>query len=252
MTESPPLLKLIVRAIVEKYLNMKNQENFHEVEFSFLYMHYNDAKKFNELAKEENSKLKSFYARHSIISVVFALESLINRVLFEFCLFKKNIDTFDKLSLPEKWLTAPLVCGKDRPIGKTFDSSSEPFQSFSELVKIRNWFAHPKSKDFIPATKTPWTIHIVDLDKEVPWIETKKGDNWPQTKIPKNPFDLTEIHSQKALDIFKSMKEELLVLFEGVLSEDWLWIIKLKNIKTNEIEKITLDSLWGGFTPNND
>lgn len=231
---------------------MQNRKNIHEVEFSFFYMHYKDALKFHELAKQEKSKLKSFFVRHSIISIVFTFEALINRVLFEFCLFKSNIESFDKLSLPEKWLTVPLVCGKDKPIGKTFDTSCEPFQSFFELVKIRNWFVHPKPTNFIPAEKTPWTIHIEDLNKEVPWVETKKGDFWPHTRIPKNPFDLNENHSKKAINNFEAMKKKLLILFNGIFDEEWLWTIKLKDKVGNEIEEITIDSLWGGFTPNDD
>ncbi len=79
----------------------------------------------------------------------------------------------------------------------------------------------------------------------------KKGDIWPQTKIPKNPFELNESHSEKAIEVFELMKNQLLVLFKGVLDEEWLWTIRLKNKVANEIEEITIDSFWGGFTPDN-
>jgi hypothetical protein len=211
-------------------------------------MHYKDALKFHELAVNENSKLKSLYVRHSIISVVLALEALINRVLFEFCIFKSHIDTFEKLSIVEKWLTCPLVSGKEFPVGKTFDQSKEPFQSFKELVNIRNWFVHPKNTEFIPATKTPWTIHVEETDKTIPWVETEKGDVWPQTKIPRNPFELVELHSEKAIKVFESMKDNLLELFKDTFDEDWLWTLKLITTEEIKTELISIDSLWGGFT----
>ena len=224
----------------------------HQVELSLLYMHYKDALKFHNLAEDEKSKLKSLYVRHSIISAVFALEAMINRVLFEFCLFKPHLDSFEKLSIVEKWLTCPLVCGKDFPVGKTFDNSGEPFQSFQELVRIRNWFVHPKHTEFVPATKTPWTIHVEETDKTIPWVETEKGDVWPHTQIPRNPFELVESHSEKAIKVFEFMKNELLKLFKDVFDEDWLWTLKLITTEDIKTELVSIDSLWGGFTPDNE
>ena len=56
------------------------------VELNFFYMHYNDAKQFAKWAFEtrDGDVNPSIYVRHSIISVVFASEALINRVLAEF------------------------------------------------------------------------------------------------------------------------------------------------------------------------
>jgi len=225
---------------------MSNQDQPYEIELSLLYMHLRDARKFDNLAKSEKTKLRSLYARHSTLSVVFALEAIINRVYDDFYLNQVKPNPFEKLNLIEKWIVAPLVCGKDKPIGKKFDRSKEPFQSFEELIRIRNWFVHPKPGDYVPAVETPWTI-LIEMDSlEVQGIEIKVGSTWPQTKIPKNPFELTGEHSEKALKTFDMMKNELLEVFKGIIDEKWLWKIRKKSIKTDMVD---IDNLWGGYTP---
>ena len=56
-------------------------EPTHEVEINFFYLHFRDAETFLEFASEEKSPLISFYARHTILSSVFAAEALINRLI---------------------------------------------------------------------------------------------------------------------------------------------------------------------------
>ena len=208
-------------------------------------MHLRDAKKLHALAKSEKTKLRSLYARHSILSVVFAFEAIINRVYDDLYLNQVNPNPFEKLSLFEKWLVAPLVCGKNKPIGTKFDRSKEPFQSFQELISIRNWFVHPKPGDYVPAVETPWTILIETGSSEVKGIEIKVGPTWSQTKIPKNPFEWTGEHSNTALKTFDLMKKELLEAFKGIIDEKWLWKIRQKSMKTDA----HIDNLWGGYTP---
>ena len=229
-----------------------DEKKAEEVELNLFYLHYRDAQKFHELATEDKTKLKSFYARHSILAIIFAFEALINKIYSEYYTPDQELSIIEKLSTREKWLLAPLVCAIENPtrtrqIG-TFGKSREPFQSFSELLTIRNWLVHPKTGYFIPAIKTPWTISILESDKEVPWIETRKGTLWPQTRIPKNPFEITEKHSQTALDCFQNMFDELVRLFDGVFTQDWVWEIKLKQPNGN-VETISIDSLWSGYTP---
>lgn len=165
----------------------------HEVELNLFYLHIRDAEKAQEYAAQEQSKLKSFFARQSILSTMFAFEALINKVYADF---------------------------------------------------------HPKTGYFIPAIKTPWSITVMGKNnKEVPWIETQSGPVWPHTHIPKNPFELNKEHATKALQCFRDMLKELLRLFEGVFLEDWLWEMKLKEIDSGKIERVSIDSLWGGYTP---
>lgn len=223
----------------------------YEVELNFFYMHYNDAVTFHKLAKLEKTKLKSLYARHSILSVVFSLEALINRVYAELYIGNVPIEQIDKLETFNKWLIAPFLCGKDnKTIGKGFDKSREPFQSFKELLAIRNFLVHPKADKFIPAIKQDATITILETKQEVPWFETLKGKKWPQTKIPLNPFEIDETHSEKAITILDSMKDYLLSLFKDIIDFSWLFTldVRLERSKEGE-ERILIQSLWGGYTP---
>jgi hypothetical protein len=50
-------------------------------------------------------------------------------------------EIFDKISLEGKWLLLPKILGK-----KSFDQGSEPFQSFSKLIKYRNELIHYKGR----------------------------------------------------------------------------------------------------------
>lgn len=222
----------------------------HEVELNFFYMYYNDAKKLVELAKKERSKLKSFYARHAILSVVFASEAIINRVLDEFFLPVSGKDLLERLSPREKWYVAPLMCGKENPAGKTYDTSKEPFQSFSELVKIRNWLVHPKADEFVDAsTNDGSTITIIKTEQEIPWVDTIKGRIWPHMRIPVNPFELTAKHAQKALEVLDAMIKELKDLLKDIITDDWLWEIDIRAKQSGQLNRITVTSLWGGYTP---
>jgi hypothetical protein len=50
-------------------------------------------------------------------------------------------DNFERISIEGKWLFLPEILGKT-----TFDQGSEPFQSFSEMVKYRNELVHYKGR----------------------------------------------------------------------------------------------------------
>ncbi len=226
------------------------EEATHEVELSFYYMHYNDARKFAEMAEKEQSKLKSLYARHAILSVVFASEALINRVLAEFSTPTSIRDILEKLSITDKWRIAARVCAKHPHKPKAFDNSAEPFQSFAELIRVRNWLVHPKVEQFIEAKHTPGeTITDIDTGDQFPWVDTLEGQRWPQTKIPKNPFELTASHARKVIEILETMVKKLQQYLGGLMTEDWLMEIGLRTKGTAEEKRITIDGLWGGYTP---
>lgn len=219
-----------------------------KVELNFFYLHIHDAEKFCNLAKKDTSKLKSFYARHTILSVVFATEALINRVLDEFLLPGISSENIEKLSTFDKWIIAPFICGKEIPVGTPFDKSKEPFQSLKELIRIRNWLVHPKPGKYLEARKSDNTILMAQTGQEIPWIDTLKGDRWPQTGIPLNPFEIDEDDAQKALDILNSIVDEFLSVFNEIIDSEWLEELNLET-KSGEKEKISIDSLWGGYTP---
>jgi len=227
-----------------------NDNATHEVELNFYYLHYNDCKKFVEWASDEASTLKSLYSRHAILSAVFASEALINRVLNDFYLPGEGAKSIERLNAPEKWYTAPLLCGETKASDNTFDSSKQPFQSFVELNKIRNWLVHPKMGSYIEATKDPKSsITLMSRGIEIPWVETLKSDVWPITQIPLNPFELDESHAVTALEILDAMVNELKSLMTDTVTDDWLYEIQLKEKVTKAVEKITTQSLWGGYTP---
>lgn len=222
----------------------------HEVELNFYYLHYNDCMKFVEWANQEQSTLKSLYARHAILSAVFASEALINRVLHDFYLPAQGFASIERLNTFEKWYSAPLLCGKTSSSQKTFDSSKPPFQSFVELVKIRNWLVHPKVGRYIEARKDPnSTISVLNKGIEIPWIDTLEGGIWGITRIPLNPFELDGRHAQKALVILEAMVSKLKELMSDTITDDWLFEIELRDKGRQVIEKINTLSLWGGYTP---
>ena len=217
---------------------------------NLFYLHFNDAKTFCEMAHEKHIGSSGFYERHVILSTVFSSEALIYRVVSTFSSIP--FESLEKLSIQAKWLIAPLVCMSANKVSspQTFDTSMEPYQSFQELVRIRNWFAHPKVDQFVPAIRRNWTITIIEerTRKEVPWIETLRGRCWPQTKIPLSPFELNETHAQKAIEVLKEMMDQLFEFFDGIFEEEWFWEFDLKH-SHGETERLSIDSLWGGYTP---
>lgn len=219
-----------------------------EVELNFFYMHFRDAQKLHEFSEQEPTKLKSLYARHAIISIVFASEALINRIFNDFYLPDDGKKVIEKSSLLDKWFMAPLLCGKNEPPGIKHSFSKEPFQSFKELIKIRNWLLHPKPGLFMPAFSSGFI-----LDREtniaIPWVDVLKGDKWPQTKIPLNPFEISSVDSLKAINILDELIKWLLNCFNGTIDENWLFSIDFIDKRDSKIDKLTVDSLWGGYTP---
>ena len=228
-------------------------DSTHEVELNFFYLHYNDAKKLLERAKEaeqEHSPLCSLHARHSIISTVFASEALINRVIFEFAVEKDIFESLEKLSIQDKWFISSLLCrDKDWDV-VTFDKGNEPFQSFNELIKIRNWLLHPKVEVYIAATcDHSSTVGIEGKEESYPWMETLKSNVWPQTKFPKNPFELSSYHAQTALSILDAMISKLKSFLRGKLYDGWLEEISIRDKNGLHFFKAPIQTLWEGYRP---
>ena len=201
------------------------------IELNLFYQHIGDAKAFLRLASAEASNLKSFYSRHAILSAVFASEALINRVYAEFYLGKTDkglSESIDRLPFADKWLLAPLLCGGNSSPGKTFDRGAQPFQGFRELIKIRDSLVHPKAGLFVDAEQDG-TISLGDGRKEVPYFRVLPDRHlWPQTGIPKNPFEMNPLHGEKAIHIVEGMIDCLLDLFRGVFDREWLMRCEFK------------------------
>jgi hypothetical protein len=222
----------------------------HEVELNFFYLHWRDAQKLVEWADENReSKLRSLYARHAILSCVFAVEAMTNKLVSDFYLNPTGLKSFQKLPLRDRLFALPLVCGIGQPVGRTLDQSKEPFQSFSELVDIRNWLVHPKGGTFIGARTVYGSIRLANTAEDVPIIETEFGSHWPHTKIPVNPFELTELHAHQVLDITRSLISEIKSLFDGILTEEWFDEITFRSRDGKYEMKTTIQSLWVGYTP---
>jgi hypothetical protein len=162
----------------------------------------------------------NLFARHSMLSTVLASEALINRVLAKFCppSIYKGID---RLSLTDKWLAGPILCWH----GETFDTGSEPFQSFAELVRIRNGLVHPKAGVFVAAEYAGQVALKTSLDrKEVPRlfpaITVIENPLWPQTRIPKNPRKIMASHARLAIGVLEKMEQKLIDLSKGAITHD--------------------------------
>ena len=219
------------------------------VELNFFYMHYNDAKTFASWAKSQRDGdiNPSIYVRHAIISVVFASEALINRVLTELSNDPNVFELLERGSILDKWYLAPLLCGSGAS-QTSFDKSSEPFQSFKELIQIRNWLAHPKVDNLIDAElDANSTIAIGESNEEYPWLEVLKGQKWPQTRIPRNPFELTEQHAQLAIKKLDLMVEALRSLVGGKWHDGWIDLITVKDADGIHNYKAPVHSIWGGY-----
>lgn len=225
-------------------------EPTHEVEINFFYLYFRDAQTFLKLASKETSKLKSFYARHSILSSVFATEAMINRLMSRTNPPYKTSEALDRMGTVEKWSLVPYLLTEKPECRNWFDGSREPFQSFVELVKIRHWLVHPKAGRFVEAILDESSnITLSDTGEELPWVETLQGKKWEQTKIPLNPFEIDESHAKKALQVVENLIEELEQIIIAPITKDWLWELDLKTKDSGKIETITVDSLWGGYTP---
>ena len=212
-------------------------------------MHYNDAKKFAEWAveKREDNVNPSIYVRHAIISVVFASEALINRVIAEFATDSNVSEILERASILDKWYLSPFLCsGNAEPT--PFDKAAEPYQSFKELIQIRNWLAHPKVETFLKAKFDPNSgISIGSSNEEYPWLEMLKGEQWPQTGIAKNPFEMDHTHAAASLKILDAMIKALSTRLAGQVHEGWLDLITVKDDEGLHQYKAPVLTIWGGY-----
>jgi len=222
-----------------------------QVELNFFYMHYNDAKTFARWCKEfedNDSVHPSLHGRHAIISTVFASEALINRVLNDLTADKNVFRALEKTSTLDKWYLAPFVCSGDGYDSMPFDMSAEPFQSFKELIQIRNWLSHPNVEVFLTAMSPPnSTFSDADSMKSYPWLEMLRGEAWCQTGIPKNPFEINASHAESAIKTLDLMICALKERLHGQLYDEWLDEIVVQDTHGLHKYRAPVFTIWRGY-----
>jgi len=196
----------------------------HSNPFRFLYL---TAKSY--IQKAEQAKLKNDkeserdYSMAAIILLTLSVEALINRIYEE--LIRDNLpnriyrEIMDKWSPTMKWYFAPLLFGQSPD--KTFKIDREPWQSFFELKKVRDYIAHLKPLKYIMVVKDA-KEKIFDFHGDIP--------KWRQTKIPKdlNHFQTTD--AKRVLDIIDQTIEKIDFLMQGKIKRN-KWYL------TEKIEK---------------
>lgn len=184
--------------------------------FRFLYLAAESLIKDAEQAVTKNER--QIEVNHSIGVIVVLLlstEALINRVYecFLRSKFPRQIyeEIMGKWSLTMKWYFAPLIY-KSGGNNKTFDVKKEPWQSFSELKKIRDYFAHPKPAQF------PFTV--LDAKKKILDVNEGVIPRWPQTTIPKDLNHFRWNDAQTVLEIINKMIDKLDSFMGGTIKKD--------------------------------
>jgi len=184
--------------------------------FRFLYLAAESLIKDAEQAATKNEhQVEVNHSIGAIVVLLLSTEALINRVYecFLRSKFPRRIyeEIMGKWSLTMKWYFAPLLF-KYRGNNKTFDVNKEPWQSFSELKKIRDYFAHPKPAQF------PFTV--LDAKKKI--LDVTGGDipRWPQTRIPKDLNHLRGTDAQRVLEIINQMIDKLDSFMGGIIKKN--------------------------------
>jgi len=170
-----------------------------------------------QAATQNDRQTEANHSLGAIALLLLSAEALINRVYEDFIKSKLPRKIYeeitDKWSFTMKWYFSPFLWGSGGP-DKTFKIDEEPWQSFSELKKIRDYFAHPKPLQY--------PLKVLDAAKKT--VDFPAGDipRWPQTQIPRDLHHLRASDAQKALDTLTRMIDKLDSLMDGVIKkEDW-------------------------------
>src|SRR3990167_4401998 len=98
-------------------------------------LYYHIAKNALEKAQKDTNNFEK--AQSVVTAMVFSslcLEAFINQEYETHTETKEIFEDVERLSLETKWLLLPRLLGT----GRTFDTGAEPFQTFKELIKVRN------------------------------------------------------------------------------------------------------------------
>lgn len=192
---------------------------------SFQYL-YRDAEYLQSLAKRPEiaeSFGRTQISRTALLLYILSLEGLINRALDYFLPEKYHdfvIEREEKFSIEDKYLLLPLLFSPDLSI--QFDKSRYPWSHFSELVRLRNDFVHPKHDR--PSYTRAITSHRWEplSWKEIPSDSkiTESDIVYRQTRIPKDPYAILSEHVDIAKKIVDDTVAELNRLLGGKIFQD--------------------------------
>src|SRR5574341_89282 len=122
-----------------------------------------------QAATKNDKQTENNHSLGAIGLLLLCAEALINRVYEEFIKskFPKRVyeEIIEKWSFTMKWYFSPFLWGSGGP-DKTFKVDEEPWQSFSELKKIRDFFAHPK----------PLQLPLMVSDAAKKTVDFQEGD----------------------------------------------------------------------------
>ena len=129
------------------------------------------AYEFYKKAKQENEnkgKKELIYSAIAIILAVSSLEAYINRFGIDFLHIETSNNKIkiwkelEWMSLEDKWIVFPKIL-----TGKTFNKGENPYQTFKEIVNIRNFIVHYKAKFISPSEVEGTKINYKNAEKGV-------------------------------------------------------------------------------------
>lgn len=192
-----------------------------------------------ELMLEEASKVpntpgvgvkKVMFSRVALLLYVMSLEALINRVAEDFIPNSSKEEFYFevndkgkkyKRSLKSKWLQFPKIYNSSAP----FDKQKNPWLKFSELIDIRNDYAHfkPLRVFYGQALDENKFSHWEGIPEEIR-DNIKKSTGivetmiyYPVTRVPKDPYGVGVEHVQLVKKIVEDVVSELDTVLEGNL-----------------------------------
>lgn len=193
---------------------------------SFHYL-YQDADYLMSAAKLPN--IKGTFAvtritRSAMILYILSLEALINRALDHFV--PQPIHDFlmnreDKLSTIDKWRLLPLLVSNP---SIDLDLGRYPWSHMSELIKIRNDYAHPKHdrKAYYEFISKGQFRHMDWKSIPTDCCLSENDLIYRQTKLPKDPYGFDIVHLETVKKIVDDAVSELDKILDGkILKDNW-------------------------------
>jgi hypothetical protein len=194
---------------------------------SFHYL-YQDAEYLHNMAKSTQLAGKFEQVRLSrtaILLYILSFEGLINRAMDHFLpeeLRDYFLEREEQFSVEDKVTVLILLASQDS--SNKLDKSIYPWSHFSELIKLRNDFVHPKHN-------RPAYYKMISRGKFDPlsWNEIpeqlgikEKDVVYRQSRIPKDPYSILPEHVDRAKEIVDDTIKYLDKLIGGkILKDDW-------------------------------
>lgn len=159
--------------------------------------------------------------RTAVVLYAFSLEALINRALD--ALLPEHLRAFflereERFKVQEKWLLLPLLTAE----GRSFDTGAYPWSHFSELVTLRNDYAHPKhDRPAYYRLLSGSEFEPLDYDKIPNDSGIRETDVvYRQLRIPRDPYSLLPEHLDRVKKVVDDTVAELDRLLGGRLTKD--------------------------------